>query len=488
MAKKSLSKNAFYNVIYKCLNVVFPLITMAYVSRILLPIGVGKVASAQNIVAYFVLIASLGLPTYGVKVIASYRDDRRKSSKAFSELFTINAISTIICSFVYIMIVMSVDFFQTKIAISMVVGIQLFANVINIDWLYQGYEEYRYITIRSIIVKILSLLAVFIFVKTPDDYIVYAFITALSLIANFVMNILKLNSLVTLDFKNLMFRKHFKSVFALLASTIAIEIYVLGGTTILNVLKGEEDVAFYTYATKAVSVVRTLIVAVCAVFLPRLNYFYSHGQFDAFNDLASKGIRIILNLCIPSAIGLFILSDDCVQLLFGDNYYPVIPSMRMLCISLVTIALSNFTGYQILVTLGKEKVVLYSTIFGAIVNLGINYILVPSFGHYGAAIAAVVTEALIAIYQFYYVLKSIPIKVGLIDIKEIIVPSLLMIVPMLFIKYLECNIIIEILFCFVSGLFVFIFSSFMMKNKIVLMFLEKANIHFNSKYFNNTKL
>ena len=488
MGKKSLSKNAFYNVIYKCLNVVFPLITMAYVARILLPIGVGKVASAQNIVAYFVLIASLGLPTYGVKVIASYSDDRRKSSKAFSELFAINAMSTIICSFVYIMMVMSVDFFQTKIAISMIVGIQLFANIINIDWLYQGYEEYRYITIRSILVKTLALLAVFIFVKTPDDYIVYAFITALSLIANFVMNMLKLNSLVTFGFKNLELRQHFKPVFALLASTIAIEIYVLGGTTILNVLKGEEDVAFYTYATKAVSVVRTLIVAVCAVFLPRLNYYYSHRQFDSFNDLASKGIRIILNLCVPAAIGLFILSDDFVKLLFGDNYYPVIPSMKILCISLVTIALSNFTGYQILVTLGKEKLILYSTILGAIVNLGINVMLVPSMGHYGAAIAAVVTEALIAFYQLFYVLKCIPIKIGIIDIKQLSVPSLLMIVPMLLIKYLELNIIIEILLCCISGLCVFIFSSIIMKNKIILIFLEKANIHFMSKHLNNKRL
>lgn len=470
---KSLSKNAFYNVIYKCLNVVFPLITMAYVSRVLLPVGVGKVASAQNIVAYFVLIASLGLPTYGVKVIASYNDDRVKSSKAFSELFVINAISTIICSFIYLMMILSVDYFYSKIAISLVVGIQLFANIINIDWLYQGYEEYRYITIRSIIVKVLSLIAVFVFVKSQSDYIIYAFITTCSLVANFVMNVCKLNMLVSVEVRKLNLKQHIKPVLALLASTIAIEIYVLGGTTILNVLKGDEDVGYYTYATKAISVVRTFIVAICAVFLPRLNYYISHGLIDSFNDLSSKGIKIILNLCIPAAIGLCILADDCVLLLFGFDYVSVIPSLRILCISLITIALSNFTGYQILVSLGKEQIVLYSTIIGAIINFFFNVLLIPPMGHLGAAISAVITEAIIAMYQLYYVKKYTQINVRTKDLIYIILPSLFMVVPILVFKYLIKNTFLEISVSFISGVIVYSYVAFKLKNEFLLMVINK---------------
>lgn len=481
---KSLGKNAFYNVIYKSLNVVFPLITMAYVSRVLMPVGVGKVASAQNIVTYFVLIASLGLPTYGVKIMASYSDDKKKSNQAFSELFIINAISTIICSFIYVMMILSVDFFQTKIAISMVVGIQLFANIINIDWLYQGFEEYRYITIRSTIVKVVSLIAVFVFVREQGDYILYAFIATLGLVANFCMNALKLKSFVSFSFNELNLRQHLKPVFALLASTIAIEIYVLGGTTILSFLKGEEDVAFYTYASKAISVVRTFIVAICAVFLPRLNYLYSHRQYKDFHSLASKGILIILNLCIPAAISLCIMSEECVRILFGMDYLSVIPSMQILCVTLVTIALSNFTGYQILVTIGKEKFVLYSTVIGAIINLTVNFLLVPTLGHYGAAISAVITETVIAIYQFWYVKKFVEINITRKDIISLIVPSLCLIVPMTMCRSCTNVILLKILVCSILGGFTYFLVAYNMRTKFILMILSKLRtilIRFNNK-------
>lgn len=472
---KSLGKNAFYNVVYKGLNVIFPLITMAYVSRVLLPIGVGKVASAQNIVTYFVLIASLGLPTYGVKIIAGFSDDRKKSSKAFSELFAINAISTIICSFIYVMMILSVEYFQTKIAISLVVGIQLFANIINIDWLYQGFEEYRYITIRSTIVKLLSLFAVFVFIKEESDYIVYAFITALSLVANFVLNVMKLKSFVSLMLKDLNLRQHLKPVFALLASTIAIEIYVLGGTTILSVLKSEEDVAFYTYASKAINVVRTFVVAICAVFLPRLNYYYSHEQFDKFNSLAKKGILIILNLCVPAAIGLYVLSEECVQILFGSDYLSVIPSMQIMSITLVTIALSNFTGYQILVTIGKERFVLYSTIIGAIINLMLNFVLVSRFGHFGAALSAVITEGVIAVYQFWYVRRFTPLRIGLSNVVRMIIPSISMLIPLIICKLYIDTMILRVILCIVLGGVIFAMVSYKMKNVIFMTILTKLS-------------
>ena len=457
---------------------------MAYVSRVLLPIGVGRVASAQNIVTYFVLIASLGLPIYGVKVIAGLSDDREKSSVAFSELFIINAISTILCSFIYIMMILSVDFFQTKIMISVVVGIQLFANILNIDWLYQGFEEYKYITIRSAVVKIISLVAIFMFVKTQEDYIIYAFITAMGLVLNFVLNIIKLKDYVSLKLKNLEIKKHLKPVFVLLASTIAIEVYVLGGTTILSVLKGDEDVAYYTYSTKAISVVRTLIVAICAVFLPRLNYYICHSQYDDFNKLASKGISIILNLCIPIAIVLCILSDDCVNILFGANYISVIPSMQILCISLVTLALSNFTGYQILVSIGKEKIVLYSTIIGAIINLSINFALIVPFGYMGAAIAGVVTEGVIAIYQYYYVLKFVPINIGIKDILKMLIPSFAMIIPILIFKSIINDIYIEITICSLIGILIYLFAAYAVKNDFLYLILEKTKLQQRIK--NNT--
>ena len=183
--------------------------------------------------------------------------------------------------------------------------------------------------------------------------------------------------------------------------------------------------------------------------------------------------KIILNLCIPAAIGLCILADDCVLLLFGFDYVSVIPSLRILCISLITIALSNFTGYQILVSLGKEQIVLYSTIIGAIINLFFNVLLIPPMGHLGAAISAVITEAIIAMYQLYYVKKYTQINVRTKDLIYIILPSLFMVFPILVFKYLIKNTFLEISVSFISGVIVYSYVAFKLKNEFLLMVINK---------------
>lgn len=476
MSEKSLGTNAIFNVIYKCLNVLFPLVTMMYVSRVLLPEGVGKVASAQNIIAYFVILASLGLPTYGVKKIAEFRDDKKICNKVFTELFTINAISTVLCSIVYVIMVFSVDFFQSKILISLVVGIQLFANFINIDWLYQGFEEYRYIMYRSFFVKLISLLSVFIFVHEISDYVIYALITTLSLVANFVFNIAHMHKYVDITFRELCIKRHVKPILTLLAASIAIEIYTLCATTFLSVFKGDEIVAYYVNSAKAVGITRTMIAAVCAVFLPRLNYYIGQNRVDDFNKLAIKGIRLLISMSVPATILLALLADDFVMILFGSAYLPSVVSMQILSISVITVAVSNFMGYQILVSLGKEKIVLFSTIIAAIVNLLLNLFLIDSLGHIGAAIASVVSEAAVSVYQLFYVSKCVSFSGNYKNYLSILIPSLMMFVMMISLKMLHMNMYVELIIISTLGLLCYIFVGKIMRNEAVLIFLNKVGI------------
>lgn len=476
MSEKSLGTNALFNVLYRCLNVLFPLVTMVYVSRILMPEGVGKVASAQNVIAYFVIIASLGLPTYGVKKIAEFRDDREKCSRTFTELFVINAISTIICSFIYIIMLFSVDFFQPKIAISLVVGIQLFANVINIDWLYQGYEEFRYIMLRSFFVKLVALISVFIFVRDTSDYIIYALITALSLVANFIFNVAHMHKYVDMTFKQLCIQKHIKPILTLLAASIAIEIYTLCATTFLNILKGDEIVAYFTNSVKAVAVTRTMITAICAVFLPRLNYYIGKNRIDDFNKLAVKGISLLLSMSIPATIILAVLAKDFVMILFGAAYLPSVLSMQILSVSVITVAISNFMGYQILVSLGKEKIVLYSTIIAAIINIILNIVLISPFGHYGAAIASVISEAAVSLYQLYYVSKSIPLKFSYTKACGIILPTAVMTCIMLSMKLLRMGTYLDVILISTIGLLSYCIIGFKFHNDAVVIFFKKLRL------------
>lgn len=453
---------------------------MMYVSRVLMPNGVGKVASAQNIVAYFVIIASLGLPIYGVKKISEIRDNKKKCDKVFTELFAINAISTLLCSIVYLVMVFSITPFSTKTLIYLVVGIQLFSNVINIDWLYQGLEEYRYIMVRSLLVKFLALIAVFVFIHDTNDYIIYALITALSLVANFIFNIVHMHKFVEFSFHNLCIQRHIKPILTLLAASIAIEIYTLCDTTFLSVLKGDEIVAYYSNSSKAIAITRTMIAAICAVFLPRLNYYIGHNRIEDFNKLAAKGLILLLSISIPTAIVLISLAKNFVQLLFGPAYGASIIPMQILSISIITVAISNFTGYQILVSLGKERIVLYSTIIAAVANIILNFLLIGSFAHIGAAIASVIAETAIALYQLYYVSKCIPLDRVLKSIKSILIPSATMLGAILLLKCININnSFIELIVEVLVGVFCYIIVGFVLQNDAILMFMNKIVTHLN---------
>ena len=468
MLMNSLAKNSVYNVIYKCLNVVFPLITSAYVSRILLAEGIGKVSSAQNIVTYFTILAALGIPTYGIKMIATNGNSREKQSKIFSELFFINAISTTICSIFYYLLILTVPFFYERRLLFSICGLSIVFNIINIDWLYQGKEEYKYIMIRSIIIKILSLLAIFFLVKKVNDYIIYALILTLANALNYIFNIIHSKKYVDLVCHNLAFIKHLSPVFTLLAASIAIEIYTLADTTMLTFMKGDEVVGYYTTAMKGVQVIKTLATSVCAVFLPRLSYYYSINQKDQFNKLIDKGFKILAYITIPACIGIELVAKDAIVVLFGKNFIESANTMRILSISIVTVAFSNFIGYQILITIGKEKIMFLSTVVGAFVNVILNYFMIPNLGCNGAAIASAITEISVTIVQCIAIIGVVKIKVNRQFVLSLGISCLFMVSSVVIIQNIIDITGIRLVLSILVGMFVYFFISIIRKNELPL--------------------
>lgn len=425
---KSLAKNSVYNIIYKCINVAFPLVTAAYISRILLAVGVGKVASAQNIVQYFTILAALGLPIYGTKAIAAVADKKDEQSKTFIELFTINVASTVVCIVLYYAMISLIPYFQSRWLLFAVTGLSIVFNIINIDWFYQGKEEYRYIMLRSMVVKVLSLVAVFLFVKTINDFIIYAAITTLANGANYIFNIIHIRKYVHFSFKNISIGKHLKPVLILLAGSMAIEIYTLADTTMLTFVHGDTIVGYYSTAFKSISIVRTLVTAICAVFLPRLSYYYSNNQVEMFESLVNKGIRILAFIALPASIGLALIAGDMVMVLYGSSFNEAVATTQILALSVITVAFSNFFGYQVLVTIGKEKRMFISTIVGAVTNIVLNFALIFTLKHNGAAIASVVTELLVAVYQAVVIRNVVRLNINMKYLSTLAIGSLIMVI------------------------------------------------------------
>lgn len=393
---------------YKGFTALFPLVTTTYISRVLLPEGVGKVAYANTIVAYFVLLASLGLPSYGVKAIAQNDDTKEQRSRTFFELFFINLIATLLCILAYYLFVNNFAHFADRKALFNIMGLMLVLNIFNIDWFYQGVEEYSYIATRSFVVKILSFLLMLIFVKEQSDYLIYALILCIATAGNNLLNAVQLRKYITVSVlfdrkqKGLDIAHHMRPVLILLASTIATEVYTMLDTVMLEYFHGDIYVGYYSNAVKIVRMTYTVVIALVAVFYPRISMYYKQKEQEACNALLSRGTQILLLLALPCALGLLLTAGQVIPLLFGEAFLPSVSTLRILSILVLVFSIAYFLGHIILTATGMERMILRATIAGAVINAIANLFLIPGLRQDGAALASVLSEVAVTVILLWH--------------------------------------------------------------------------------------
>lgn len=447
-----MAKNAIYNIIYKMLNILFPLITSVYVARILMAESIGRVSAAQNMASYFTLAASMGIPTYGVKLIAQYEMKSQESSKAFAELFTINAIFSLACSSVYYTVVLVSPYFNGKEDLYCITGLNILFNIINVDWFYQGVQKYGYIAARSLIIKCISLICLIGFVHSEGDYIIYALISTGATVGNYLFNILRIKHYIVAFVSPLGLAKHLKQVFLLFAASIAAEVYVLADITMLDHMCDSKTVGYYTMSMKIIRLIRSLVVAVSAVFLPQMSYYFHNERKDSFYKLADKGLHILIAMALPATVGLLLVANDAILVLYGSEFNQSIIATRILAVSIMTVALSNYIGMQILVTIGQEKITTISTICGACINVILNYMLIRNIQHIGAAIASVITEGTVMVIQIILSKKYIHLHFRL---RKPVVSAIIMAITVLLINHLRIGISVRLLLSCFCGITIY---------------------------------
>lgn len=415
MGKKSLAKNSIFNMAYKGFTALFPLITMSYISYVILPAGVGRVAYANTVAAYFVLVACLGLPSYGVKAIAQNNTSKEERSRTFLELFFINFTATVLCTAAYYLFVNMFSYFADKRQLLDIMGLLLILNIFNIDWFYQGMEEYVYISVRSFVVKVASFAVMLVFVREEDDYLIYALILCIATAGNNLWNAWNLRKYISLrSLEGWRFHpgRHMRPVLILLASTIATEVYTMLDTVMLEYYFGDVPVGYYSNATKVVRVVYTLVIALVAVFYPRISLCYKQKDYETGNRLINQGTRILLLLALPCTFGLLLTADYVVPLLFGEAFLPAVPTLRILSVLILIFSLAYFLGHVILTAAGMERMILRATAAGAVVNVFANLALIPALRQDGAAIASVFSELTVTVILLWHARSCYELKLG----------------------------------------------------------------------------
>ena len=456
---KSLAKNSLFNAMYQVLNIIFPLISSIYVARVLLPEGVGRVAYAQNIAAYFVTAAALGIPTVGLREISNARDDKQKVSNIFSELSIMNICSTFLAIAVYSILVFCNSAFRADYQLYLATGLVILFNIINIDWLYQGHEEYVYIVVRSIAVKALSLLALFLFVRNKYDYVAYAAISSLAVCGNYLFNVVRARKYVTFQLHGLNFKRHIKPIFFFAGTLFFNAIYSKTDATMLGIIVGEESVGYYSYAHKVLQVGISFCAAVTSAFLPRLSYYFQKDK-NQFYTLVARGVQII-------STGLFLLAPEAIVMLFGDKFLPAAQTLRIFAVLIIVFAFGNLLCYQMMICTENEKKYAGILACAAVINVVLNFVLIPKYQQDGAALASVLTELFINIVVGMYFVRLLRIKFDWRAIGQAMFSSGIMAISIILVKkYVKGNLLSFV--CSVSiGTVIYVVMNLLLKNQLV---------------------
>lgn len=406
--EKSLKKNFCMNAILTMSQFIFPLITFPYVSRILLAEGTGKVSFATSIISYFAMFAQLGIPTYGIRACAQVRNDKKKLSKTAQEIFIINIIMSILAYIVFFIALCNVPRLKDEKTLLIIVSATIFFNAIGMEWLYKALEQYTYITIRSVIFKFIALIAMFLLIHQQSDYIIYGAISIFASSASNIFNFFNVHKYISLrPVGEHNFKQHLKAVSVFFALSCAATIYVNLDTVMLGFMKTNVDVGYYNAAVKIKTILVSIVTSLGTVLLPRASYYVEHGLKEDFYRITKKAINFVFLVATPLMLYFMFFAKEGIFFLSGNTYGGAIVPMQIIMPTLFFIGLTNIMGMQILVPLGKENIVLYSEIVGAVVDLAINYILIPKYASAGAAIGTLVAEIAVWIVQYIYLRKQI---------------------------------------------------------------------------------
>lgn len=403
----SVKFNFIMNFIMSASSIVFPLITFPYISRVLMATGNGKVATASAVITYFNMFASLGIPTYGIRACAKVRDNKEKLSKTVQELLIINSVTMLLTLLVFIGTVILIPEFAAEKELYVINGIGMVLNMFAITWLYNALEQYAYITAVNMIVKVVSLVLMFLLVKQPEDYILYGAITVFASSASYVFNFVYATKFITLKKSGPYdFRVHMKPILRFFAMSAATSVYTNLDVVMLRFMQGNTEVGYYNAAIKVKTILVTLITSLGTVLLPRLSYYVKKEKIDDFYRMIGKAVNFVVIAGLPMTIYFMLFAGESIQFLAGKGYEGAVLPMIILMPTVLLIGLSNITGIQILTPQNLEQQVLNSIICGAVVDFLLNLVLIPRMASSGAALATTIAELVVLIVQCIY-LKDI---------------------------------------------------------------------------------
>jgi len=390
-----IKRNVLYNVALSVSQVLVPVIVFPYVSRVLGPEGIGSIGFMESITQYFILFAALGIPIYGVREIAKVRSDKVQRSKLFSELLLIHCVTTLLLSVVFLLLLLHVPQLNRHFQLGMIGLGMLYVQAFMVEWLFQGLEEFSFIAIRTVLIRIVSIVLIFVFVSAPGDAAIYYGIMLVTGGLNMLINMAYARRYIGLVFTELEFRRHFKSLLYIFSFGIVVSVYTVLDTAILGFLSDVKEVGYYNTSLRLTKLVITVLTSFAIVMVPPLAQAFNGDNKAYALDLLNKSFAYMTLIGVPAGVGLFVFAPGIIGLFAGSDFELSVSSLRILAPSIIIIGFSNIFGMQILNPSNNEALFFRAALVGMLVSLPSNLLLVPSLGQIGTAAASVITEAVV---------------------------------------------------------------------------------------------
>jgi O-antigen/teichoic acid export membrane protein len=412
-----LRKNFIYNNLLGFTNILVPLIIFPYISRVFGPLGLGKVSFAIALTTTFVIVGSLGIPIYGIREIAKVKKDKELLSKTFLEIILIQVIWLSFILVLYFFWLQYTNTFSGELVMKIASFFHIIGVIGLINWFYQGLENYRFIAIVNFGVRSLTIILMFALINLNHQYWLYYSILVFSTFLGGTVSIVYLKKYLSLNLKNLNFRRHIKAIGVLFGIQIAIAVYTSMDVVFLKYFSNDEQVGFFSPAVRLIKVSTLMITSIGTVLIPKLSDYIQNNKIKECNVVINKSIKYVLFLSFPLIFLIWLYANDIIFLFVGDKFLNSVLLLRLLSPLILLTGMSNVFGLQVLISFHKERLFLYSVGLGALISIPLNIILMSKFESLGAAYSILITEFIITILTFYFARKTLkfkyPIKSGM---------------------------------------------------------------------------
>lgn len=466
--ENSLRKNASLNIIKNLMGLIFPLITFPYVSRVLGPDGVGKVNFAGSVVGYFILLAMLGIGSYGTREAAKLRNDSIALSNFVKEIVLINIVSTLFSYSIFLIVLFFPRFSEYR-TLLLICSFSIVFTCLGLDWLYMAMEDFAYITIRSIFFQFVSLVLLFCFVRDKNDYSRYALIGVISAVGSNICNFFHARKYISIrPLQNFNIKKHLPPIFTMFLMGLSVNLYSSVDVTLLGLISGDEQVGIYTAATRINTIVISIITAGSAVVLPRLSFYKSENSEEQFRALVQKSFCFLVLLSIPATVGIFLIAHPVILLLCGEKYFSSIVVMKVMSCIIFLLSFTTFVGVHVFIPLEKERITVVSLLLGVLINCLLNLIVIPRFQALGAGLASIFSAFVVSIIQFSFVKQYLLCRETVICLFQAIFSSTCMFILLRIILNLQLGNLVGLIISIVIGAVSYLIILLVLRNPIVI--------------------